>query len=399
MLKFLGRYKKEVLLLTITLLFLFFTCELFIRIHNFGFTNAFTLLTNIQGIGQAGYIQASDNCEIIFELKPNITNGRYRFSKFETNSQGLRDKEYSIEKPHGVYRVAVLGDSFTMPYGEEIENAYHSVLEEKMNAEGSKIEFINFAVDAYSIGTYLAVLKYKAIKYDPDLVMIGFYVPNDMYWWTDPLYMCDYKPPKKENSEFFKSHFIRFIKQNSINLYKKIIKTQKNNEPINNIQINLPGVSWDEFYSIMADFKNFSYEHNLPIVWVLLPALSYGHSSHIYHPFFITKFCEIPSFYIIDTLPGLYEEYANQYLKEGRVKTEKDKDSFFKEFWTYPMDNHANYKAHKIFADIIIEKWQEYLSYHKDRYQLCINQLEKYYLNRGTGMLTIGNHTEQLKDL
>jgi len=32
--------------------------------------------------------------------------------EFKVNSQGLRDKEYSIQKPAGVYRIIMLGDSF-----------------------------------------------------------------------------------------------------------------------------------------------------------------------------------------------------------------------------------------------------------------------------------------------
>lgn len=115
-----------------------------------------------------------------WELRPNIRT-RFRKVIHQTNSQGLRDKEYSIKKPENTFRVAVLGDSFTMPSGVAIEDAYHTLLEERFNAEsdGLKYEFINFAMDGYSMKDYLLHLQYKVPAYEPDLIFIGFMPGND----------------------------------------------------------------------------------------------------------------------------------------------------------------------------------------------------------------------------
>ena len=45
------------------------------------------------------------------------------------NSDGLRDREHAKRKPLGTFRVAVLGDSFTLATHVDVEKTYWSVLE------------------------------------------------------------------------------------------------------------------------------------------------------------------------------------------------------------------------------------------------------------------------------
>ena len=47
---------------------------------------------------------------------------------------GLRDREYTLEKPPGVFRIAVLGSSIDMGWGVGTEDTYVSLLEDWLNA-------------------------------------------------------------------------------------------------------------------------------------------------------------------------------------------------------------------------------------------------------------------------
>ena len=155
--------------------------EIAVRYTWFKFDSfSYTKMKSNNWLGDSGLIQSSEHLDIIYELKPNL-NTYFRLNQFITNSNGLRDKEYSITKPENTYRVAVLGDSFTMASGIDIEDSYHSILERRFN-RGNNIynyEFINFGVGGYNLKQYLSVLNKKAMEYEPDLVLIGLDPHND----------------------------------------------------------------------------------------------------------------------------------------------------------------------------------------------------------------------------
>lgn len=105
-------------------------------------------------------------------------------SYIEINSDGLRDKEYAIAKPKNTFRIAVLGDSFTLASQVAGESNYTSVLEKTLGKcqqfEGKNIEVLNFGVDGYGTAQQLITLREKVGKYNPDLVIVSFFVGNDV---------------------------------------------------------------------------------------------------------------------------------------------------------------------------------------------------------------------------
>ena len=98
------------------------------------------------------------------------------------NSEGLRDREFSLEKPPGVYRVMMLGDSTTFGWGVRQEDTAAKFLERKLNEhlpQGYiRAEVMNTGVGNY--GTVQEVTYYETIgyKYHPDLVVLVFFI-ND----------------------------------------------------------------------------------------------------------------------------------------------------------------------------------------------------------------------------
>jgi hypothetical protein len=47
--------------------------------------------------------------ELVYEYKPNL-DVFFKGVRFRTNSRGMRDKEYTLAKPPGAFRVAVLAE-------------------------------------------------------------------------------------------------------------------------------------------------------------------------------------------------------------------------------------------------------------------------------------------------
>ena len=100
--------------------------------------------------------------------------------EIRTNAAGLRaDQEFSLDKPDGVVRIAILGDSFGMGFGVNIEESSPFQLEKKLEVlEGCEIEILNFSVSGFGAAEELIVLEEEAIQYQPDLV-IQYFTPSD----------------------------------------------------------------------------------------------------------------------------------------------------------------------------------------------------------------------------
>jgi len=100
------------------------------------------------------------------------------------SSQGLRDREHSIAKPAGTYRIAVLGDSYAEAMQVAMERAFWALLPEKLKACGfagaKNIETVNFGVSGYGTAHELLTLQNRVWQYQPDMVLLAFFPGNDV---------------------------------------------------------------------------------------------------------------------------------------------------------------------------------------------------------------------------
>lgn len=91
------------------------------------------------------------------------------------NSQGLRDREYSLAKPAGVYRVLMLGDSTTLGWGVKAEETAAKVLERRL---GPRFEVINAGTGNYGTVQEVTYYKTRGRLFHPDLVVLQYFI-ND----------------------------------------------------------------------------------------------------------------------------------------------------------------------------------------------------------------------------
>lgn len=107
-----------------------------------------------------------------FEVKYS----RQEFSNdIRFNSKGLRDYEYSYDKPKGVYRILLLGSSFSQALQVQLNQTYENILERKLNKNlKGKYEVINTAVGGWGTAQELFFLRTEGLKYKPDLILLDF---------------------------------------------------------------------------------------------------------------------------------------------------------------------------------------------------------------------------------
>lgn len=126
--------------------------------------------------------------------RPGLVNTRVKDPQFEisvtTNSVGLRDREYSLERTDKK-RMLVLGDSFTWGFGVEDQERFTEVLEQRY----PQWEIINAGTSGYGTDQeYLYYLK-RGQYYKPDVVVVLFYYndfennfKSEQYYYPKPYF-------------------------------------------------------------------------------------------------------------------------------------------------------------------------------------------------------------------
>jgi len=96
------------------------------------------------------------------------------------NSLGLRDTQHTYQKPAGVFRGLMLGDSFTEALDVRLKESYPYLVEQCLAERlGHPSEIINGGVSGYNTADEYLFYKHEGIKYNPDLVLLLLYVGND----------------------------------------------------------------------------------------------------------------------------------------------------------------------------------------------------------------------------
>ena len=100
------------------------------------------------------------------------------------NSAGQRDRERTLDKPQGVFRIVVLGDAYSEAMHVPLEKTYWSLLGERLEAcrfaRGRRIEVLNFGVRGYGTAQAYVMLEKRALGYRPDLVLLQFTNGSDV---------------------------------------------------------------------------------------------------------------------------------------------------------------------------------------------------------------------------
>jgi hypothetical protein len=131
------------------------------------------------GLGPATNVVLHDNFRLSsdptlrYELVPGSVDGPYRIS-----SAGLRDHEYSVEKPRDVFRILVLGDSIAYGFGVTQPDPLSEQLEDLLKLRRvpgiARFEVLNLGVVGYNITQVAQMLRVRGAAYRPDLILYAY---------------------------------------------------------------------------------------------------------------------------------------------------------------------------------------------------------------------------------
>jgi len=198
---------------------------------------AVRLYYNVSGKG--GYIWLPD----FYLGTVHASNSRFKYQedfskefsvKRKTNSLGLIGEEISIKKPNDVFRILMLGDSFTegihVDEGKNFCEQLQFLLNNGLPLAGKRFEVVNAGVSSFSpISEYL-FLKRELLRLNPDLIILQMFA-NDIFEdnRTGAMSVLDDKGlPVKINS-FFIEKYLNNQKVDNLNgrLQEIIYKIKK----------------------------------------------------------------------------------------------------------------------------------------------------------------------------
>jgi len=288
------------------------------RVYLFGSAAwSFDRLDSVHDLWTSGFIRPANDREIVFELRPGI-DGYFKLATFRTNAEGLRDVAYARERPVGAVRIAVVGSSFTMPAGVPLEDSWHYLLEQRLDAAdpARKHEAINFAVGGYSARQELAVLKNKVFTYAPQLVLFEVTTHTPYLSYPDEFYVKPYVVPATTHP-FFRSFVLERIRARDASL-------QSDATPYPDDRVAFMN-------TVMRDAAAIAASGDVPICFLVLNM----NQENARNARTLVDIAHRHSRCAVDTTPA----FAGMDLAKLVI---------------YPTDQHPNAIAHGIFADAMM---------------------------------------------
>ncbi|HVA81783.1 MAG TPA: hypothetical protein VNF29_12730, partial [Candidatus Binataceae bacterium] len=109
------------------------------------------------------------------------------------NHGGFRGPEVSPDKPPGVLRIAVLGDSFTEAAQVAYHDTFSAVMQRQLGAcplvpsesasaaaAPRRVEVLDFGCDSYGTAQELLTLEHRVWRFHPDFIVLAVFTGNDM---------------------------------------------------------------------------------------------------------------------------------------------------------------------------------------------------------------------------
>ncbi len=190
-------------------------------------------------------------------------------SEISTNNLHLRNREIT-----GKEKILVLGDSFTFGVGVNDNQTYPAVLERAL-----KKEVINAGVMGYGTDQELLYLKERGLALKPDLLVLGFFIGNDLtdnidvsnFSVINGFLVRDYKKSLKPYTYTFlkdkiNSFFEKFNKKEFDDLFEK-----KDFYQIYTGNSSLEEKEWKRTLQLLNQIVDLARENNIQIIILNIP--------------------------------------------------------------------------------------------------------------------------------
>jgi lysophospholipase L1-like esterase len=244
----------------------------------------------------------------------------------QINSQGLRDYEYPLTKPAGVYRIMVLGDSTTFGWGVPLNDTTAKILERSLNAKHlpgyDRVEVLNAGVGNYDTVQEVTYYQTRGRAFHPDLVVLVYFI-ND----PEPV------PVERKGFLVDSSYLIAFSVNRFDGVLRRIGTRPDWNKYYSSLyEDNRPG--FQACKAALVDLASTTQRENTKLLVALLPEL---HQINDSYPF-VAAHQKIKNVLASQNAP--VRDLIDGLRNHGPEST----------LWVTPLDDHPNAKANALVA-------------------------------------------------
>ncbi len=273
----------------------------------------------------------SENPKISHEHRPGA-EAFLMGSAVKINSMGLRDQEYTLEKPASTYRILVLGDSMTFGWGAAVADTFSKKLERDLNQKstGIRFEVINSGVGNYNTSQEVEYFRERGVRFHPDLVILCYFI-NDAEVTQVP------------NLGWLQERsYLYALLWSRARIIQERMKIRMNSEEYyrNLYQDSNPG--WSEAKASLRKFPEIAQSISAKSLLVVIPELRKLQEGG--HPFG----------FVYDQVSAVVKESGGetlQLLPSFQAAGIKDEHLL----WVCPTDAHPSELAHRIMGDAILK--------------------------------------------
>ncbi len=274
---------------------------------------------------------------VVAQSKPKTWSDRPVPYFWPEGAANLQDYPYAEPKPAGVFRIAVVGDSFTFAPYMQFDDAFPKRIERylNLNREGQRAEVRNYGIPRYSTSHEVKTTQ-EALDHGADLVLLQITLndPEIKLDWPTGLQL------DTASGEVKLSHPIyRYWK--SLAFVRTRIENSRSHREYRDYFFRLfnKKEEWSRFSSAMGTIVKMCKERNIPLVAVVFPL--FGYVVDDAYPFYP----------IHQKVSGLLDSLEVKHLDI----TEAYRNIPLERLQVIPgVDRHPNEIAHRIAAERIL---------------------------------------------
>jgi hypothetical protein len=251
------------------------------------------------------------------------------------NSRRYRDVEHEMEKPAGVTRIVILGDSFAFGQGVADEEIFARVLD---RMAGPRVEVINIAKGGWSTINQFMAFQREGLAYEPDIVIVAA-VTNDLEpspSGKQPQWRVFSNVPV--NLDLF-----RFLDY-QLNRLGDTLGLRLSYGEWEDSLYDPKGLGWTQWQLIIHEFGELLSLEGIPGYAFILPSAGWCPTC-VFSPEEKYRLLEEGFAEVGFRAYNLFPAYSQEF--EGVPE---------KDLWALPNDRHPNARVHKFYAEQIYSR-------------------------------------------